>query len=236
MREVCLLDGALPGHLCRTRAEWSANVAFSGGAPAAVVAVCYEAVDVEKDWGLYMPMNYEELDEETRKSMLSEFEREQANTNHYESKALSSYGLTVFPNLMRIAIRSGNEETLNMALDQAGMWLPEEEYTRNGITRLRRRNINQSAIRLAVTEFSTWYVRGFAARLLAEGVMNCRVYRAEQPKWEPGECSEHEGLIVSVQMIHDNHRVRYWPEPGDSSAFSIPFGPGCHHVIRRVAR
>lgn len=92
----------------------------------------------------------------------------------------------------------------------------------------------QSAARLALTEFSTWYVRGFAKRLLDEGVAQCQVYRGAQPKWEPGECADHEGRVVPVQSIYDSHRARYWPEPGDAAAFSIPFGPSCHHVIRRM--
>jgi hypothetical protein len=44
----------------------------------------------------------------------------------------------------------------------------------------------------------------------------------------------HEGRIVDVKTIYDNHRARYWPEPGDREAFSIPVGPGCHHMIKRT--
>ena len=181
-----------------------------------------------------MAMNYEELDDRTRKYMLSEFENEQASDMSYQSKALSRVGLTVFPGLLREAITSGNELLLAYALDRGELWESEEQYIRNGAVHSRRRNVSQSATRLALTEFSTWYVRGLAKRLLDEGITVCQVYRGEQPKWEPGECSEHEGRIVSVREIYDNHRVRYWPEPGNRAAFSIPFGPGCHHVIRRL--
>ncbi|MBE3048495.1 hypothetical protein IMZ48_39540 [Candidatus Bathyarchaeota archaeon] len=181
-------------------------------------------------------MNYEELDEKTRGYMLSEFEKEEASGNPYRSKALSVQGLSAFPNLMREAIRSGNEDTLFLALNRAEYWILNEQYTREGITRTRQRNIPQAAKRLSVTEFSTWYIRGFAKRLLEEGYEKCQVYRGELPKWEPGECSVHEGQTVLVQDIYNNHRVRYWPEPGRTDAFSIPFGPGCHHLIRRIPR
>jgi len=181
-----------------------------------------------------MAMNYEELDDRTREYMLSEFEKEQAGGMPYKSKSLSVEGLGAFPDLMREAIRSGNEESLAQTLLRSELWQPTELYTRSGVTRSRSRNIAQSAERLALTEFSTWYVRGLARRLLDEGVERCQIYRGEQPKWEPGECAEHEGRVVSVQEIYDSHRVRYWPEPGDNTAFSIPFGPGCHHVIRRM--
>ncbi|NVL89549.1 MAG: hypothetical protein HWN69_00945 [Desulfobacterales bacterium] len=181
-----------------------------------------------------MSMNYEELDETTRDIMLSEFESEEAGGTPYRSKALSDRGLKVFPQLMRDAIRNGTESTLANSLNDASLWEPMETYVRDGVSRQRKRNVRQASERLATTEFSTWYVRGLARRLLDEGVTSCRVYRGAQPKWEPGECAEHEGRIVDVKTIYDNHRVRYWPEPGDKEAFSIPFGPGCHHVIKRA--
>jgi hypothetical protein len=181
-----------------------------------------------------MAMNYEELDESTREFMRNEFDNDEASGNAYRSKALSAYGKETFPNLMRAAIISGNEVSLCQALEVESYFDPSEEYTREGVTRTRRRNIRQSAERLSLTEFSTWYVKGFAKRLIDEGVDNCQVCRGGQPKWEPGDCASHEGLIVSVREIYNNHRSRYWPEPGNKSALSIPFGPGCHHIICRV--
>ncbi len=181
-----------------------------------------------------MSMNYEELDRKTRTFMLSEFEAEERSSTPYRSKALSPMGLEYFPSFMREAIQLGNEESLFQTLNNLDYWEPLEQYLRNGILRSRQRNISQTAQRLALTEFSTWYVRGFAKRLLDEGVEKCQIYRGEMPKWEPGECSIHEGLVVAVLDIYRGHRVRYWPEPGDPNAFSIPFGPGCHHVIRRL--
>jgi hypothetical protein len=181
-----------------------------------------------------MAMNYEELDDQTRKYMLAAFQEEETSGKPYRSAALSAAGLAVFSGLMENAIKSGTETSLYQALGDARYWTETEEYTRAGVTRTRHRNIPQSAQRLALTEFSTWYVKGFAKRLLAEGIDKCRVYRGEEPKWAPDECARHEGMICSVQDIHDKHRARYWPEPGDKKAFSIPSGPGCHHIIGRV--
>jgi hypothetical protein len=108
-----------------------------------------------------------------------------------------------------------------------------ETYVLKGVTRERQVNVAQATERLCLTEFNTWYVRGFASRLREEGVTHCQAYRAAVPKWEPGECAAHEGQVYSVQEIYEGHRRRYWPEPGDTTAASIPFGPGCHHTIRR---
>lgn len=181
-----------------------------------------------------MAMNFEELDENTRHYMLAEFELEEAGGNPYLGKGLSTQGRLAFPDLMRAVIREGNDDTLVMALSQPKFWHQTETYYRGGVARERQVNLQQAAARLGLSEFNTWYVRGFAKRLLKEGVTQCQAYRAAIPKWEPGECSSHEGQIYLVEEIYLGHRAKYWPEPGRPNATSIPFGPGCHHTIRRV--
>jgi len=185
-----------------------------------------------------MNMKYEELDQTTRQYMLREFEAEETSGKPYRSKALSADGLRAFPGLMRQAIQSGNEQTLYQALNVPEYWEPDEPYVRGGAQRTRRRNIEQSARRLALSEFGTWYVRGMARRLLDEGEEECQVYLAETPDTDgkPGECSLHEGMVLPVREVYKGHRRRYWPEPGNRAALSVPSSPGCHHLIRRVDR
>ena len=183
-----------------------------------------------------MAMKFEELDDITRRYMLDEFDEEEARGNPYRAKGLSAVGSTEFSGLMRQAIRFGNEETLITSLLHPSYWYPTEPYTRNGVTQQRRVNVQQTAERLGLTEFNTWYVRGLSKKFIVEGVDRCQIYRASEPKWrEPGECSEHEGQVLSVVEIYNGHRAKYWPEPGKPYAMSIPFGPGCHHTIRRVS-
>jgi hypothetical protein len=182
-----------------------------------------------------MKMNYEELDNITRQHMLKEFEKEQAEVNPYRPKLFAKNGISIFPDLIRDAINSGDDESLIKSLMNPDYWLAMEPYIKGGVHSLRRINIPQAAERLGLTEFNTWYVRGFAKRLIEEGIEKCQVYRGAMPRWEPAECSIHEGKIYSVQEIYDGHRARYWPEPGNPQALSIPFGPGCHHTIRRIS-
>ncbi len=179
-------------------------------------------------------MQFEELDEKTRGHMLAEFEAEEASGNPYRGERLSAQGRNIFSDLMREAIRSGSEQSLLAALSNPAFWNPSEEYERNGVVRTRRINIQQAAEQLSLSEFNSWYVRGLAKRLIDEGVRSCQAYRASMPKWEPGECGAHEGQVYAVEEIYRGHRARYWPKPGDPSAISIPFTPGCHHTIRRV--
>lgn len=181
-------------------------------------------------------MDFEELDATTREWMLKRFEAEEASGNPYRSKALSPTGSAAFPELMRgtIGDPDGNELSLAAALNRPDFWNPTETYVRNGVSRERNINVAQAAERLAITEFNTWYVVGLAHRLKAEGETQCQVYRAAIPKWEPADCSSHEGNVYSLDEIIAGHRARYWPPPGDPAALSIPAGPGCHHTIRRV--
>jgi len=181
-------------------------------------------------------MIFEELDEKTRAFMLTEFEAEEASGYPYRGKVLSAAGRAAFAALMRAAITKGDEGTLAASLSQVAFWNLTEEYVRNGVIRERAVNIAQAAERLALTEFNTWYVRGFAKRLLTEGEQHCQAYRGAAPKWEPADCSAHEGQVFPTKEIYDGHRAKYWPEPGNPNATSIPFGPGCHHTIRRGKR
>jgi hypothetical protein len=168
--------------------------------------------------------------------MLAEFASEESNGNPYRSRVLSGPGLAAFAELMRETLQHGDEVSLGRSLSNPAFWVATETYERNGVVRERRINVQQAAERLSITEFNTWYVRGLASRLLREGVASCEVYRAAQPKWEPAECTTHEGKQYPVRDIYAGHRARYWPEPGDMSVFSIPFGPGCHHTIRRLRK
>jgi hypothetical protein len=181
-------------------------------------------------------MIFTELDEATREWMLRRFEAEESGGNPYRSEVLSPLGLASWPDIMREAITDadGSEVTLADALNRPGYWQATETYVRNGTARQRSVNPTQASERLAITEFNTWYVAGLAARLQEEGATDCRVYRAGMPKWQPAECSVHEGQAYAVAEIIAGHRIGYWPPPGVSARLSIPAGPGCHHTIGRV--
>jgi hypothetical protein len=182
-------------------------------------------------------MIFTELDPTTREWMLRRFEAEESGGNPYRSGVLSPLGLAHWPDVMRQAITDpdGSEVTLAVALSRADYWQAIEKYVRNGMIHQRRVNPAQASERLAITEFNTWYVAGLAARLQGEDVTHCRVYRAGIPKWQPAECSVHEGQAYAVAEIIAGHRIGYWPPPGVPGRLSIPAGPGCHHTIERIS-
>src|SRR6266566_1542648 len=173
---------------------------------------------------------FEELDDITRRWLLEEF-RAEWGTNPYKSPRLSVAGLAAFQGLMEAAILTGNEVTLTRALANRVYWRPSERYERRGRNLARIVNPVKAAQALAVTEFNTWYVRGFSRRLIEEGEQMCEVYRADAA-WQPrAECLRHDRARYDVRAIFDGHRARYWPPPGNPAALSIPVGPNCHHTI-----
>ena len=158
-----------------------------------------------------------------------------ANTSVREPTTVRR-GKEGLPLLMEEAIRSGNEVSLGRVLANPSFWKGREAYERAGRSRTRAINPVKDAMALAITEFNTWYVRGFARRLIEEGEELCEVYRADYA-WEPrAECLDHEGVRYSVRDVYNGHRARYWPEPGNPAALSIPVGTNCHHSIRRIKR
>ncbi|GHO76992.1 hypothetical protein KSD_47630 [Ktedonobacter sp. SOSP1-85] len=173
-------------------------------------------------------MYFEELNLITRQCMLDELEQEERGGNPYRGRLLSVAGKAAFPDLMRQAILSGNEQTLVHSLVISQYWQSAESYSKG----VRRINIQQQAERLGLSEFNTWYVRGFAKRLLQEGMTHCQVYRAAEPKGARETCSFYEGQTFPVEEVYQGHRAQYWPA-SNPRAFSVPFGPNCHHTIRR---
>jgi len=177
------------------------------------------------------PMNYEELDEITRRIMLEEFEAEEAGAiPPYRGTNMTPTGRAAFPGLMREAIIHGNGETLAASLKNPEYW-----FSKGGVVRQRNIDYNDEAARLGLTEFNTWYVRGLAKRLMDEGERECQIYRAAYPKTGLSNCPLQEGAIVALELVYKGHRAKYWPSR-NPTAFSIPAGPNCHHTIRRIPK
>jgi len=142
---------------------------------------------------------------------------------------MTELGKSEFPSIMEKAILEGNEVTLAIDLANPKFWLP---YI-NTKTGERKLDPKVASKLLALTEFNTWYVRGFSRRLKEEGVEFCEVYRAAPAEKPRPECLDHDGEKFKVIEVYNGHRARYHPIE-NKSAFSIPIGPNCHHTIRRL--
>lgn len=168
-----------------------------------------------------MPMDFRDLDAETRKYMMGAFDEDEA-AGVLWSKLLNERGLGLYPQAMREAIRHGDEETLEDALADPSIW---KERDRAG----RRVSARAASRRLAITEFSRMYTRGLCRRLKAEGETKCRIYRAGQGDKMCYECTSWEGKLVEIDDLLANHRKDDGPGP------RVPHGPNCHHSVCRAS-
>lgn len=178
-------------------------------------------------------MHFEELDTDTRRWMLDEFNAEQNQKHHFEPAELNYSGRIAFPDLMRQAIEHGNIASLAASLLDASYWNPTKMYYRQGKPMTQRIDPITSAQGLAHSEFTTWYTRGMARKLIEEGITRCQVYRADPAVPPKCECASLEENTVSVDEVYGGHRAKYFPIP-NQMAFSIPSSPFCHHTIRRL--
>ncbi|MFY9301270.1 MAG: hypothetical protein WAO91_08795 [Candidatus Nitrosotenuis sp.] len=179
-------------------------------------------------------MNFEELDDKTRKYMLEEFHKEQSN-NPYRSGRMTSEGLKNVIRHIEDAIKSGNEVTLIKSLSNPSYWKSEETRHKGNTTHQARIDPNEAAKTFGLTEFNTWYVRGLAKRLMDEGQEECEIYRAQYAEEPRCTCSKLERHRFKVKDVYDGHRAKYHPT-ANYAAFSIPSGPNCHHTIRGIKK
>ncbi|MEO2210414.1 hypothetical protein ABGV40_05845 [Paenibacillus amylolyticus] len=125
-----------------------------------------------------MELYLENLDEETRRYMLQEFEYDLNNGNIYISGRLTESGKKLFPDLLKNSILHGNETTLSSEL-KLYMVKTEMKKKRGGAgytTADVPHNANET---LAEGEFNRLYMRGLCARVINESSGQLVIYRAK---------------------------------------------------------
>ena len=126
-----------------------------------------------------MAMYFENLDQRTRQLMLDEMEYDIANHQLHISPFLSGQGQRDYENLLRDALRNGNDETLAQNLREH----------RRILRTLPRRNpsggysiaatAENAAQVLAESEFNRYYIRALACRAIEDGISELVIYRAK---------------------------------------------------------
>lgn len=175
-----------------------------------------------------MALRLPDLNDAIRVTMLEEFEAEEIQTP-YGSRLMTIRGARALPDLLRMTLREGDDDTLGEVLSDPMFWIPTER-TLDGASRAV--NYKQAAKRIARVEFNTWYVRALSITLMREGAPKCQVVAASERAWDP-ECNTHHNALVEPSVVYAGHRARYWPSPR-FGIFSIPSSPGCRHTIRRL--
>lgn len=168
-----------------------------------------------------MALKYEDLDERTRKFMLDELAYDLINNNLYTSPRLSERGQKDYVELLREAIKNGNDSSLTDSLRSQGrINLYEQRLTRSGSYTSARVPIT-AAETLAEGEFNRFYARGLCRRAIEDGISELVIYRAKQVREPRPESQAMIGENIDAKLLLDDLRTH----PGVEPALGLPPGP-----------
>lgn len=166
-----------------------------------------------------MGIHYENLDEITREYMLEESQL----GSHYISPRLTEDGQIRWQSLFEEGIKIYDDDWIAQEILKRGYMKSQEEYTRNGITRLRNINKLNAAQQLAEGEFNRYYLRGLCLRAKAEGKDFLIVYRGKAVNNPRLESEQKIGTQVSTNTLLDILRTNDFVTI--EAAIGIPGGP-----------
>jgi hypothetical protein len=144
--------------------------------------------------------------------MNAELDFDEKDGGPYLSPRLSPGGADAYPRLLREAITSGNDQTLEVALAGPGMFNATETYERSG--KIHERKMNRQAPQtLAEGEFNRYYIRGLCARLCGDGGGTVEVYRARSSSWSRPGSEALIGTRIDATQLLDDLRAHIGQEP-----------------------
>jgi hypothetical protein len=147
-----------------------------------------------------MALNFENLDQETRRYMLEEFEYDRRNNNFYISDRLTEAGKQLFPETLRKSILEGNDASLATQLKQY-MAKTELKKKRGGhgyTVADVPHNANET---LAEGEFNRLYMRGLCSRVIHELTGRLVIYRAKNVDSPRIESQAMIGHIINAKEL-----------------------------------
>jgi hypothetical protein len=175
-------------------------------------------------------IHYESLDPDVRACMIRELERDIDSGRLYESPRLTQHGKNVWPELLREAFQSHNDDWLASELRSRGLLQTTEQRRtpKGGVTTAQVPRT--AADTLAEGEFNRFYARGLCADVLAKGASHVDVYRGKAVQNPRPESQAMIGRRLPAQQLLDDLRTAQGVEP----ALGLPPGPNSGLTIRRV--
>jgi DNA repair photolyase len=175
-----------------------------------------------------MTLLLENLNTRTRELMLEELEYDIAHNKLHISPILSGQGQRDYPNLLREAIESGNEQTLAEGL-RAQRRITRSQPRRKpkgGYTIATVPNIAPDT--LAESEFNRYYIRAVCRRAIEDGIKEVVVYRAKPVRAARPESEALVETTLNPEALLEDLRQH----PGERGELGIPPGPGSGVSVR----
>jgi len=167
-----------------------------------------------------MLLTYQNLDSETRKHMLSEYEADSSSGKLYISPRLTESGKARYVTLLKEAISVHDDEWLAKKLSEEGLFNETEERIVKGKPVVAKIPIIAHTT-LAEGEFNRFYIRGLCARVINARTNKLIVYRAKLVSNPRAESEAKIGTIIeAVSLLADLKK-----SVGIDTAFGLPPGP-----------
>lgn len=168
-----------------------------------------------------MALNYRNLDDRTRALMLSEIQRDIDSGNLYLSGNLSQQGQFDYPDLLRAAVRDGDDESLASDLlkclnsHEKPRQLKTGGYSKPPVMRSNAHEM------IAEGEFNRFYIRAVSLRAIEDGIKEVVVYRAKAVENARSASADMIGKhVASAELLQDLRM-----HPGVDTALGLPPGP-----------
>jgi hypothetical protein len=168
-----------------------------------------------------MGLDLVNLDEETRRFMLEEVERDIAIDELFISTRLNGSGVTAFPGLLKAACQEFNDEWLARELRDGLLNETLQARKPRGTEYYAKKMPFDAPDTLAEGEFNRFYARGLCKRALVNGIPELEIYRAKAVL-NPRSASQAKiGSTISAEALLADLRT----SQGMDTALGLPPGP-----------
>jgi hypothetical protein len=175
-----------------------------------------------------MSLNLLNLDERTRRHMLSEIESDTTGGTLYISPRLSPRGRQEYADLLKQAAVGYDDAWLANSLRAGGrINLEEQRRKPKGGFTVARVPITAPDT-LAEGEFNRFYVRGLCLRAIEDGVSHLVIYRAKEVMSPRRESVMMIGMSIDARALLQDVRTH----PGVDTALRLPPGPNSGLSVR----
>ncbi|HSL83080.1 MAG TPA: hypothetical protein VLF66_09900 [Thermoanaerobaculia bacterium] len=123
-----------------------------------------------------MGLEYVDLDRDVRQAMVAEISKDIASESYYRSKVLTDAGHDAWPDLLRAAAASHDDDWLAEELQREGILL-SDTTTKSGPKQV---NIAAASARLAEGQFNRYYMQAICVVAMASGEDEVEIYRARE--------------------------------------------------------
>lgn len=175
-----------------------------------------------------MRLDYENLDDRTRRYMLEEVEMDVSNGNLYLSPRLTAKGKQIYASLLKEAVYIHDDDWLAESLGIYGC-LGAHQTKRKPSGGLTFARVPSNATKmLAEGEFNRFYIRGLCKRAVEDGISEVEVYRARASRTPRSKSAALIGKRIEVKLLLEDLRTSQGRRP----KLGVPGGPNSGLSVR----